>query len=412
MRILLVNNFYKLGSTGKIVDSIGRCLRDMGHETLICYGYGDEYYDKNSVKICTKIEHLFNAFLNRITGIQYGGYYFSNQRLLNLINDFHPDIIHLHCINGYMVNVYSLISSIARLEIKTVITLHAEFFYTAGCSHAYECNKWKTNCFDCRFFRTATSSFFFDKSETCWRKMYNSIRKFAGQNLMVTAVSPWLATRAKQSSILKDYNIEYVPNGIDVNIFRRIKSKKSIIESNYLHKVIFVTPYFSDDSLDQKGGKFLSSIAIAHSDTLFIVVSSKIAKTISNLPKNIKIWGRAENQKELAVLYNEADVTLILSKRETFSMVTAESLCCGTPVVGFKAGGPESISLKEFTKFVDYGNLDAINIALNEFLNRDFDKDLISKSAMNKYSDIYMAKSFVRCYEVIYNNNSDEINMR
>ncbi len=34
-------------------------------------------------------------------------------------------------------------------------------------------------------------------------------------------------------------------------------------------------------------------------------------------------------------------------------MVTAESLCCGTPVVGFTAGGPESIAIDAFSNFVE-----------------------------------------------------------
>ena len=41
-------------------------------------------------------------------------------------------------------------------------------------------------------------------------------------------------------------------------------------------------------------------------------------------------------------------------------MVTAESLCCGTPVVGFKAGAPEQIAIKEFSEFVEYGDLNFI----------------------------------------------------
>jgi glycosyltransferase involved in cell wall biosynthesis len=40
-------------------------------------------------------------------------------------------------------------------------------------------------------------------------------------------------------------------------------------------------------------------------------------------------------------------------------MIVAESLCCGTPVVGFKAGGPESIAIDDYCVFVQF--LDSIS---------------------------------------------------
>ena len=63
---------------------------------------------------------------------------------------------------------------------------------------------------------------------------------------------------------------------------------------------------------------------------------------------------QVEDQSELAAFYSLADVTLLTSEKETFSMVCAESLCCGTPVVGFQAGAPEGISLPA----VSYTHLD------------------------------------------------------
>lgn len=41
-------------------------------------------------------------------------------------------------------------------------------------------------------------------------------------------------------------------------------------------------------------------------------------------------------------------------------MMTTESLCCGTPVIEFKAGGPESIALESFSSFVEYGDIDVL----------------------------------------------------
>lgn len=67
---------------------------------------------------------------------------------------------------------------------------------------------------------------------------------------------------------------------------------------------------------------------------------------------------------------------LLTSERETFSMVTAESLCCGTPVVGFKAGAPEQIALKEYSEFVDYGNLDKLEKAVRRWLQKEKRTDI------------------------------------
>ena len=73
----------------------------------------------------------------------------------------------------------------------------------------------------------------------------------------------------------------------------------------------------------------------------FLVAGSYSADI--EVSKNIILLGKVTDQKKLAKLYSLADMTLLTSRKETFSMVTVESLCCGTPVVGFRAGGPEQI---------------------------------------------------------------------
>lgn len=45
---------------------------------LTCYGLRDVVKDGVSLKICTGIEHKANALWARISGIPFGGFYFSN----------------------------------------------------------------------------------------------------------------------------------------------------------------------------------------------------------------------------------------------------------------------------------------------------------------------------------------------
>ena len=86
------------------------------------------------------------------------------------------------------------------------------------------------------------------------------------------------------------------------------------------------------------------------------------------IPKNVLFAGEIKEQNEMAKYYSLADVFLICSERETYSMTCAEALCCGTPVVGFKSGAPESVFKGDQVAFVDYGDIQALEEELRNRL--------------------------------------------
>ena len=401
MRILQVNCVYKVGSTGKIVDCVGEVLRGMGHDVLTCYGIGNNHYDDFSIKICSGIEHKINALIMRIRGIPYGGVYCSNRRFYRLLSDYQPDVVHIHCINASMINVYQLFKYLGKKKIKTVVTLHSEIYHTAGCEHAFECEKFKNQCNNCSSY--CYRSWFFDRSRQAWQKMYDSFSGFHHDYIMITAVSPWLTNRAKQSSILRRLNVEYVPNGLNTSLFYPHEKTGLIDRTGYQGIILYVTAIFTQKEADQKGGRYISDLAHLLPEYKFVVVASQSSLS-DKLPKNVHLWGRAHSQVELAQLYSEADVTLILSKREAFSMVTAESLCCGTPVVGFMAGGPESIAIPESSAFVEYGDIVALANALNQQFRVSVDRDSLSKKAAMLYSQERMATQYLDAYTNLLSN--------
>lgn len=86
---------------------------------------------------------------------------------------------------------------------------------------------------------------------------------------------------------------------------------------------------------------------------MFVVAGNVTTKI--EMPDNVILLGKVTNQELLAKYYSMANLTILTSQFETFSMVCAESLCSGTPVVGFKAGAPEQISIQQYSEFVEYG---------------------------------------------------------
>ena len=128
------------------------------------------------------------------------------------------------------------------------------------------------------------------------------------------------------------------------------------------------------------------------------------------MPENLIVLGDIPSRDKLAQYYSAADLCVITSKRETFSMPVAEALACGTPIVGFKAGGPESISIDEYSEFVDYGDIDSLERIIREkWLNAKeyLSVEAVSKEASEKFSYEKMAEEFLNIYKVVIERNEN-----
>ena len=227
------------------------------------------------------------------------------------------------------------------------------------------------------------------------------------KDLIVTSVSPWLEERAKQSPILQNKNHCVVFNGLDTDVFHPYDTedlrKRHHCEGK---KVVFhATPAFSADPNHLKGGYYVLELAKRMSKVQFIVAGPYVQGI--EVPENVTLLGRVEDQIKLAKLYSMADVTLLTSKRETFSMVTAESLCCGTPVVGFKAGGPEGIAIPEYSRFVEYADVDNLLNVLRKFMSMGKDKR-ISNVAKAKYANTKSVQNYLDCYGILIKRWGEE----
>lgn len=404
MKVLLLNVNAISGSTGKIVTDIKNVLETNGHECLICYGANETVRKPRYKRVCSEFERRVNAAISRITGILHGKFLpFSFYRFKKVIKHWKPDVVHIHCPNGYIIDLFKTLNYLAENRIKTVVTNHAEFFYTGGCGHAFDCKKWLTGCSDCSILKSKVG---LDVSNIEWTKFKNAFDKFNKDNTIITSVSPWVANRSRKSLSLKRFNNEVVLNGLDTDIFRNreisdgVKSKLPNGKPILLH----VTASFSLDKDSIKGGIFIAELAKLMPEFNFVVACSyNHSKEV--LPENLLIWGRTKNQEELAELYNAADVTVLTSKRETFSMVVAESLCCGTPVVGFKAGGPESIGLPEYSQFVDYGNILELKTQIKNMISKKYCSQEISRQSTEAYSKEMMSNRYMGLYNLLYSIN-------
>ena len=358
MKILQVNCVYRKGSTGKIVYDIHTELQKQGIESVVCYGRGEKICEPNVYKTCPEWYSKLNNLWSRLSGLMYGGCFFSTGKLIRIIKKEKPDIVHLHCINGYFVNVYRLVTWLKKKGIKTVLTLHAEFMHTANCGHALDCNKWKTGCGKCPRLRSETKSLLLDRTHASWKKMKHAFEGF--EELSVISVSDWVASRAMQSPIFGGHSIRTIHNGIFTGNFNSernfaleaaVKEKYGIPENKKI--VLHVTPSFLNPV---KGGEYFLELSERLPGEYIAVVVGGGATTTEKLIAVPFV----SDQREMAAFYQMASVFVITSRCDNYPTVCLEANCCGTPVVGFDVGGVKETIFTGMGEVVVFSGIDCL----------------------------------------------------
>ena len=79
-------------------------------------------------------------------------------------------------------------------------------------------------------------------------------------------------------------------------------------------------------------------------------------------------------------------------------MPVAESLCCGTPVVGYEAGAPEQIALPAWSSFVPWGDTDALEGAVRTQLAARRNDAPIAEAARARYASGTMTDNYFEIY--------------
>lgn len=406
MKILSINIYFGEGSTGRILEDIHTRLERDGHESFIVYGVGKDRPSENGkfYKTLSNFKAQQYRRLARLDGLRYNTAFFETLKLLRHISRVDPDIVHLHCLNHGYIEPFLLLKWLGKHNFKVIVTHHADITITANCEHAYDCELWKTGCsFSCKSLKKEDSYKFIALSRLSWKQMRDSFSKV--QKLYATGVSKWMTDRVKQSPFFVKRECKIIENGLDVSYFNfNPTNRNKIIDEIHAcgkKAVLYVTP-----SLLQpiKGGRYVFDLASRLPNVVFVIVGVK-DEVISNIPANLILVHHIESKKKMASYYQAADLTLLTSKRESFSMVTAESQCCGTPVIGFKAGAPETIAIKDYSEFVEYADIDSLENSIKRWLQMEINKQDLSSKAIIKFDAEGMYQKYLAFYKSIYESH-------
>ncbi|HII4467600.1 glycosyltransferase [Clostridium perfringens] len=375
MKVLQINSVCGVGSTGRIATDLYKVLEEQGHECVIAYGRGTAPEGIKTIKIGTDFDNYMHVAKTRLFDKHGFGSTKATKEFIKKVKEYDPDVIHLHNIHGYYINIEILFDYLKNFNKKVIWTLHDCWAFTGHCSHFdyIGCDKWKDKCEKCPQKKEYPSSILKDNSNWNYEKkkqLFTSVN-----NMTIVTPSKWLSNLVKES-FLNKYPIKVINNGIDLGIFKPTKS--NFREKHNLQDKIIILGVASVWT-KKKGFYYFIEVAKKLNDSFKVVMVGISEKQKTRLPKNILAISRTNNAKELAEIYSAADIFINPTLEDTYPTTNLEAIACNTKVITFDVGGSKEAVLDNNNSIVNGRECDSL---IDKII--DFSKDLSNVELENK----------------------------
>ena len=354
-------NAYSGGWADSIIFKKHRELVANGDESWVFWARGDHERDERLQKIASYPEVCLDVLQTRLDGKPGFHSKAITRRLLKKLDEIDPDVVHMHLLLGYYINVEMLFEWLAAHRCKVVWTLHDCWAFTGHCIHFtyVKCMQWKTQCTastSCPQKRTYPETLAGDGAvRWSFDQKKRLFTMLPPERVQLITPSQWLADLVKESFLGK-YDVKVVHDTVNTDIFKPTQSdfrERHGLEGRFV--VLGVAARWSE----RKGLPVFVRLAKELDPARFAVVvmglTDKEAKQAKAEAPAIVALPRTNSMEELAEIYTASDVLLNPSAEETFGMNVAEAAACGTGAIVVEGSACAEVADAEKTVTVPVG---------------------------------------------------------
>ena len=341
VRVLMINSVCGIRSTGRICTDLAENMMSRGDTVKIAYGRESvpEKYKEISVCIGSAAGVYLGALQSRLFDNEGFNCKRATKRFLKWADEYDPELLWIHNLHGYYINVELLFEWIKRRpNMKVKWTLHDCWAFTGHCAYFshVNCDRWKTKCEKCLQTKKYPSSIV----DNCRKNFLRKKEAFTGvRNMTLVSPSYWLADLVKQS-FLQEYPIEVVYNTINTEVFQPSPSDFKMRYGLEGKKVVLGVASVWEE---RKGLRDFVHLRALLDNSYVIVLVGVSEKQAANLPDGFLCIPRTDSQRTLAEIYTAANVFVNPSKEETFGLTTLEAISCGTFAIVYKNTACEEV---------------------------------------------------------------------
>ncbi len=391
MKVLQITAFSGWGCTGRIAVGIHDALIRKGHDCVIAWGRTNTAPENvKTIKIGSGLDQKVHGLFTRVTDRCGFASKKATEKFISEIEVYNPDIIQLHIMHGYYINLEILFNYIKEKNIPVVWTFHDCWAFTGHCPYfdLVGCEKWKTGCYSCEQKHHHPTSWFVDSSAWNWKKKKELYGDY--DNLTIVTPSNWLGNLVRKS-FLRNADIQVINNGIDLEVFRPTFGRY-FEKYNIQNKKIVLG--VSSTWVKGKGLYDFYELANRLGNEYQVVLVGLSKGQLKQLPGNVLGIERTDSVQELAEIYTAATVFVNPTYEDNYPTTNLEALACGTPVVTYKTGGSiEAVIESKIGMIVNQGDISALAEAIKVQCEETVEKKCLyhcdAKRNYEKYVELY-----------------------
>ena len=384
MRVLLVNKFYyHRGGDCIVTMNLEQLLKAHGHETAV---YAMQYpenikspWSKYWPKNMSKLDAFSRPFASKVVKNCFS----------RLLNDFQPDVVHLHNIH---TQLSPLIAEIAHQRgIRVVWTLH-DTKLVCPCYTCTRDGKWCEECFDNK---TAV------------------IKHRCMPGGIIGSTIGYLEAKKWNKEKLQEYTDLFLPPSqfmMDTVVRGGYNPKKFRVLCNFIDVEKVKNPSFDKKDYffylgrvnDVKGIRTLCKAAADLPYKLIVIGGGELLSELKEHYKisNIDLYGQMEWNDFRPIIEGAKFMVLPSEWSENNPLTVIESQSLGTPVLGARIGGiPELIEDGVTGMTFESGNVEDLKQKIELMWNSSFNYKAIADNAVKRYSSEAYYEQLMKYYK-------------
>ena len=314
-------------------------------------------------------------------------------------NSENRQIIHLHWLSKF-IDYASFFESLPPGQ-PVVWTLHDMNAFTGGCHFSGGCDQYRSGCGNCPQLPSSHSN---DLSRGLFRIKQSAIENI---NLHIVAPSRWLIESAQSSLMFRSArSFSRIPYGINTEIYRPMDKREARARLGIDPDATVVCFGAMDVKSTRKGAAEMNEAFAAIADLPgsigLVFGKGELPKSTRPTPP-IHSVGPIQGSLQQRTVFSAADVFVLPSLEDNLPLTGLEAMACGTPIVGFDAGGiPDYVrpgvsgSLAETGNSQDLGQKLRLMLRdrpacarLGQSARQMIENEYDSQREMNDFADLY-----------------------